>query len=64
VWFYCGKRVARSVDLTLATSQPRVREANVKSKTALETHICRCPFDSNIRKDRCRNGMQMLEPDR
>ncbi len=38
------------MDLTFATRLRRVRNANVKSKTPLETYICQWSFDSNIRK--------------
>src|SRR5581483_8571721 len=36
--------IASGVDLTFATCQPRVRNANVKSKTPLETHIASGPL--------------------
>jgi hypothetical protein len=48
------------VDLTFAPHQPRPRKAKFKSKTALETYICRWSFDSNIRKDDCCNGMRVV----
>jgi hypothetical protein len=51
------------VDLTFATPQPRIRHANVKSKTPLETYIYWWSFDSNICISACLNGMQMLESD-
>jgi hypothetical protein len=39
-----------AVDLTFAQVAPRVLQANVKSKTALETDICEWSFASDIRK--------------
>ena len=36
--------------MTFATLEPRIRQANVKSKTPLETYICWWSFDSNICK--------------
>ena len=54
---------ASGVDLTFATPWSRIRKANVKSKTPLETYICWWSFDSNICKSACQIGMQMLESD-
>jgi hypothetical protein len=61
------------VDLTCALGWPALRKANLKSKTSLETWICRnldlqklgfaWSFDSNIRKSASHAGMQMLESD-
>jgi len=50
------------VDLTFALVSPRVLEANVKSKTTLESNVCWCPFGSDIRKRTCRDGIRMSEP--
>ena len=35
-----GLAISSGVDLTFATHRPETREANVKSKTPLETYIC------------------------
>jgi hypothetical protein len=35
-------RLIRGVDLTFASHRPRLRQANVQSKTPLESHIYRC----------------------
>ena len=40
-----------------------MHNANVKSKTPLETNFCQWSFDSNICKSACQIGMQMLEAD-
>jgi hypothetical protein len=50
-------------DLTFAPARPRVRKANVKSKTPLESYICQWSFDSNIRKSGRWDGMRMLQLD-
>jgi hypothetical protein len=54
---------ASGVDLTFAAALAAGSNANVKSKTPLEIHICWWSFDSSIRKDASRNGMRMLESD-
>jgi hypothetical protein len=41
---------ANVVDLTFASVFPRVGDANVKSKTTLESSVFWCPFGSDIRK--------------
>src|SRR5271154_3963239 len=52
------------VDLTFDSVSPRVLQANVKSKTTLESYICWWSHDSNIRKSGRRAGVRMLESDR
>ena len=54
--------MASAVDLTFAEVSPRVQMANVKSKTALESYRCPCPFGSDIRKRVRRDVIRMSEP--
>jgi hypothetical protein len=49
--------------LIFATTSPRVRNANVKSKTPLALNTYWWSLDSNIRKSARRNGMRTLESD-
>src|SRR5262249_16125502 len=45
------QRRPSAVDLTFASAfAGRVLVANVKSKTALESYSCQCPFGPDIRK--------------
>ncbi len=53
---------ASVVDLTFAQVLPRVLQANVKSKTTLESDICWCPFGHDIRKRTCRDLVRMSGP--
>ena len=54
---------ASGVNLTFATPQPSIRNANVKSKTPLPICVSQWSFDSNICKSACQIGVQMLESD-
>jgi hypothetical protein len=51
-----------AVDLTFASLSPRVLMANVESKTVLESDICWCPVDSDIRNRARHNTIRMSEP--
>jgi hypothetical protein len=60
--YECQNRETSAVDLTFASLSPRVLIANVKSKTALESDICWCPFGSDIRKRARHTTIRMSEP--
>jgi hypothetical protein len=51
------------VDATFVSVFPRTVIAEVKSKTPLETYICRWSLDSNIRQKARGNGIGMSESD-
>ena len=57
-----SKDAASVVDLTFASVRRRVLNANVKSKTTLESDICQRPFGSDIRKRTRHDMIRMSEP--
>ena len=60
--YECLNRDTGVATLTFLSIVPRPRQRNVRVKATPESHVCQCPFGSDIRKSARRDRVRMSEP--